>query len=202
MIDRESLDESISHIVDPYGEDSLSQEETQEIGYLIYKQNEIVCTIGTEECKFNIDLFLEEILDNNDFYDSIKFLKRCFNKLNEEYHLGCLEDTISKLFAFQDFRKSIVPLLIFFEKEKGAEIFSECFPYVDINTLREIDSFKKFIELNYENFLKVLNARQDLEMIIKSIFNFASLDDAIFILWQIVSKDVTGINSSQILKGE
>jgi hypothetical protein len=195
------LDLYISDIYDPWGEESISQQDIIENSFFFYQIDNIIDSIGTKDSHHNIDLFFNEFYNKLDDNSKIRFICDCYNKLETEYKLEVIRTDVLLYVILEQIEKYILPLLFFFEKNECIEMFANNFSYVDISVLRNFELFNKYIELNYNDFLNELNKNETIPLLIRKFFNYSDLSNAILILWKIINKDIIGINSLQIQKG-
>lgn len=152
-----TLDYYLSVPLNPYTEDNDStQEEVIERGEFQFKLDSIVRTIDTDNCKFNIDLFINEVFEEFESDDQRRnFLKEIANKLIETYHLDILEQNFNNFFRLDQQKNDILGILFFFEKDQYIELVSKL--YTPENPEFYSKSDKEILQFLYINYLQAAN---------------------------------------------
>jgi len=154
MSDELSLDYYLSVPVDPFTEDNdITQDEAIERGDFQFKMDSIVKTIGTDECKYNIDLFIKEVFEEFEDDDQCRtFLNSIANKLIETYHLEILEQNFVNSFKLINQKDEILGILFFFEKGEYSKLVSTIYTPTSPDFYTKTD--KQILQFLYMNYLQ------------------------------------------------
>lgn len=197
------LDYYVSDLVDQFSEGTSDQADLQEIGYVVYRQQNILQNIGTSESESNIQVFLDEVLEELTVEGKHDFLRDCLAKIVSVYNLHPLESLVEDSRIIREYSYKVVELMLFLESSTVVELLADCIPYVAFTVITEKEKFKKFLNLNYKEFLKSLEAnRKYIPDFFYEFFVGCSKDNAISTLIQLVYKDKLAFHSKQITKGE
>jgi len=196
-----SIDYS-SQIVQPFGNDDIDQVEIQEEGYITFKHQSILDSIGTKESNNNIKLFLDEILDELSDSGKRDFAHDCLVKIIDAYGFYSLQEDLENVKISSEFSKSVFELLVFLETGVCSDFLSNTIPYMDKSILDDIEQLKVFLNINYKTFLKNF---EDIKIGVPSLFYsyflYAAKKNAIEVVAKLIQKDVLSINAKQIIKG-
>lgn len=193
----------ISQLSDPWGEESVDETVIREEGLVIYKQQSIIQTIGTSQCKININLFLDEVLLNLTDNGKLIYLRDCFLKLIEVYGLMGLEDEASNYAVIPTFTDDVVNLLKFIEVEGCQQVISDCLPFMPLSLIDISDHLVEFLNINYDSFMMKLKESRypKYPIFFMDFFMFASIDIGIQVLIKLITKYRIEIHANQITKG-
>ena len=199
----ETLDYYTSDIVDPYLNGGLDQEDSKEVGLIVYRQQAILKTIGTPECQVNIKLFFKDVLQELTKEGISDYSYDCFKALIETYNLTYLETRLNNDRIHSDYSNKVFELLVFIEGYRCAEAFATFMPYISLEVIRSKDKLKEFLKLNYKTFVQNL---EDHRAIIPDLFYerflYCSKQDGIETVILLMQKYALAIHSQQITKGE
>ena len=192
-----------SDIVDPFLNGGASQEESQEEGYEVYKQQSILQTIGTPECEVNIKLFYSEIIDGLSREGEEEYARDCLIQMANVYNLVYIDSLTETNRIFSDYSSKIFDLLIFLEGSRVADAMALCVPFVSLDVIRTKDELKEFLKLKYKEYLQNLeNNRHLVPDLFYEEFVYASKMDGIETLVILLQKYALEIYAKQLVKGE
>jgi len=202
-MNNESQEFYTSKLSDPFINDQISQEELNEEGLELYQYNSVIDSIGTSDSLINIKLFLDDVLSRLDNEKSFIFFEQCFDKINEVYGFTYLDSTKYLFKSDSKFNKHILDLLLFIEGSSLIDMLSECIPYISYDILKSKENLKKYLNINYNVFLKSLfSYKGSLPRLIKSQFKYSAKDDSINSMILLIQKDVLSLHVKQLIKGK
>jgi hypothetical protein len=151
----ESLEYYRSIVVNPFREDdSRDQESAILAGEAQYRVDSISETIGTVECAYNIDLFLNDILKELDQDALYNFYNICMEKLITIYGLTTLEDLLIDRYSVNKPGLILTVLLGFFEKGDCSDLLARAIPADDYKFfMHDRETLLEYLDLYYNSFI-------------------------------------------------
>jgi len=178
-----TLDYYLSHPVNAFSEDNTyTQDDANEQCEFEFKQDSIIETIGTRECKFAIDNFWKEIFDSfRDDDQKRNFFSRIMNKLVEVYDLQLLDQYSSDHFIMDDFKKELPRILIFFETPECCTVFADIFYSKSLEEIvNDKEQLKQYLDLYYDIAIqKMVKFKNNMSPWLYYIFNMMAKDEFI-----------------------
>ena len=198
----ESLEYYTSDIVDPSLNGDLDQEDSKEIGFIVYRQQSILKTIGTPECQVNIKLFFRDVVDELTKEGKVDYARECLRTLIETYNLTYLETILDNTRIDIDYTDKIFELLIFLEGFRLVEVMAHFVPYVSLEVIRSKDKLKEFLKLNYKEFVQNLEDHRSIipDLFFEQFF-YCAKEDGIKTVVMLLQKNALAVHSLQITKG-
>jgi len=196
-----TLDYYLSINQNPYTEDNhVTQEEINERSDLQFRYDSIVKTIGTSDCRTNIELFFDELMVELDEDQLLLFKQECLRKLIDVYDLEILSYHLSDGYPEYDVKEELKSLLYFFEHNDYIDIIVNCLQVDDPQILLSSD-FRTYIEMRHELFIKTLFEKYGtLTFFILEYFRYAGKGEATDLLIKLISKNRSEIISRYYLK--
>jgi hypothetical protein len=197
----ESLEYYTSIPVNPYAEDEgiRDQEDVILAGEFQFKMDSIVETIGTNECKTNIDLFLKELYEEMELATLANFYNRCFTKLIDVYDMHTLDSYASNRHFEKEMKRQLTELLRFFEQDGWIRFFAKCLP-ADNPEIYLKGDLREYLNLNYKIISE--NIRTNKEHISKYVYYqlvMAARQDTVELLNKLITKNRNGLVTEMIL---
>jgi len=198
-----SLDFYISDVSEPFGLEEDDQVSSQIEGYIVFRQQSILDTIGEKECETNINLFLDEVLSELTKNGKKDYLQDILGKIVEIYDLRSLYDISNDPSYFSKCGDKVIDLLKFLESDRCTDLIAISMPLIDFSILSKKDQFIDFLNIYYKDFLKGLEKnRFYCPDLFYEFFTYAEKLNAFDVLWKIIQKDKIGLHSKQVTKGE
>jgi hypothetical protein len=195
----ESLEYYVSIPVNPFADDDRDQEDVILAGEFQFQMDSIVETIGTNQCKHNIDLFLEDLYEEMELATLANFYNRCLVKLIEVYDLYLLEQYATNRFYEMHMKNELRRLLHFFEHEGWIDLFAECLPSDKPEVYLKGEPYE-YIELHYKVILDNFKIKK--EHISKYVYYqlvMASKSDTTTLITNLIKRNRNGLVSQMIL---
>jgi hypothetical protein len=190
-----TLDYYLSYPVNAYADDNnITQEDVNEQCEFEFKQDSITKTIGTDQCKFNIDLFWNEVFSSFYNQDQMRhFLIKIMNKLINEYNLELLKQYTSNYFDIDNFKEEAKRILEFFETSHCSRVFGAMFyskSFYDI--INNKDELKEYLETYYEFAIQKLpKLKNDIPAWLYYIFSMMPKEDFVDLAMKIFDRYTT-----------
>ncbi len=200
----------LSHLVDPYSQDELiDQSDIDEKNYLQYKCDSILNTIATNECKYNIEFYLNEIDNTLDDDAQIEFYRDIFDIIIEKYKLNCLEIYFLNRKYF-NYNVEVRNLLIFLEKDYEKFLYDVLQELTDPYLLYDMKKCYNHMLLIYpiirKSIIEILKRYEELKIMVPQLFKYflynSDKKDIIYCLLKLSNKDLNyTINNIILQKG-
>jgi len=197
----ESLDYYISTHMNPYREDEgdRDQEDVVLAGEYQFKMDSIVEKIGTNECKHNIDLFLDELFEEMEFETLANFYNRCLTQLIEVYELHVLEDQVSNRYLEMNMEEELRKTLMFFEHEEWIEVFAKVIQ-IDKPQYFLRGDIVGYLNLHYNSIIDGLkNNKEQLSKQVLYQFMMGARTDTVMLINKLISSNKNGFVSQLIM---
>jgi len=203
MEEIEDFDFYISIPINPFTEDNtITQEDAIRNGEYQYQMDSISKTIGTSSCRFNIILFLNQILVEMEDDTFLNFFQICLENLIEVYNLTTIEQVLLHRYVQIDRRSEIKDLLYFFENEGLVEVIAKCLPSTNPNIFAS-PKLEEFLNLHYNFFYDNLKEKKDqVPYLVFYHFMNASRDEGVKTLLQIILRNKTALKTQQVITNQ
>ena len=149
-----------SDISEPFGTEVYDGVDVQEEGYIVFKQQSILNSIGTKACEANINLFFDEVIDEMTHIGIHQYSQDCLSKMIEVYNLASLIDIVNNPTYFIKYGDKVFDLLKFLESDRCIELVAKCLPFASLEVLSKKDQFIEFLNINYKDYLKGIEANR------------------------------------------
>jgi len=187
-----TLDYYLSIPVNAFAEDnSYTQEDANEQAEFEFKQDCIIRTVGTRDCKFNIDNFWTEIFDS--FLDKDQernFLSKLMNKLIDVYNLDILKQYTIDLYDLTDLKPEIFRILNFFETVECCKVFSNIFYSKSIEyVIDDREQLKQYLDMIYDTAIqKLAKFKGVISPWLYYVFNMMAKDEFIELVISLIER--------------
>ena len=182
-------------------DDLLDQTDIMRKNNLQYQCDSIIETIGIQQCKVNIHLFLDDIEKALDEEALESFYFDIFVKLIDVYHLGVLEDH-RDMKKSMSYSKQVKKLLLFLEVDY-INFLAKILRDVPIGEVLEMRPFYESLYQVYPNIRRRINESQkEITGLYQYFFIMAARDDLNYAITKLVFKNTaTLISELFILRG-
>jgi hypothetical protein len=177
-----------------------TQEDVSKDSEFRFRFDSIVSTIGTSDCKYNIQLFYDDVIQEMDTEQKRTFFNLCIEKLSNEYHLPMLKDFLLDWNKNLNIGKEVKDCLFFCETEKCVDFLSLILKDENIELVRFGDLEEKLLLL-YDNIMhKLPDVKDELPRLIYYNYFLASKKDTVLSLLKLIGKNNSAIVTELITK--
>lgn len=196
-----SLDYYLSIPANPFTENNAtSQEDIIQDAEFAFRYDSIHETIGEPECKANIDLFYDDLMEEMDIDQKSSFFHLCIKKVMLKYHAPMLIDFLSDEYQHPDVINELRGLLEFFEGDDGVSFIAKSIPLTEPKLVLT-DHLKSQLELNYGIFLKNLDRfSEEVSKLVRYNCKLASKKDTVQSLLKLITKKKFAVVSEYYLQ--